>query len=71
MVLGESRIANSVLRMMGDDNRNAIDNYINEVCKKKFLVMDSREQINNIFGTSLDNFFECLSENDLSLPMTS
>ena len=65
MVLGESRITNMVLRMLGTDVIKDIDNYVVDVCSRKYLVMNSVEQVKNIFGQSLDNFVSSLSEEDM------
>lgn len=65
MIIGESRVTNMVLRMLGNDTRYEIDNYVNDVCSRDFLVMQSIEQVNGMFGKSMDNFLASLSEDDL------
>lgn len=65
MVVGESRVTNSVLRMIGPDTRGIIDNYINDVCSRDFQVMHSILQVKSLFSESLDEFLACLTEEDL------
>lgn len=65
MVIGESKIANMVLRMIGPESRNQIDEYINNVSTRDFLIIKSMEQIQNIFKSSLDNFLTSLTEEEL------
>lgn len=64
-VIGESRLTNSILRMMGEESREAISSYVDEVCSRDLLVTSSMEQVNNIFGKSLDEFFTSLTEEEL------
>ena len=64
-VIGESRITNSILRMMGEESRKEIDNYLEHMSSKDFLIVNSMEMINNIFGESIDNFLMSLSEEEL------
>ena len=65
MLIGESRVTNSILRMLGPEIKNEIDNYINEVCSRDFMIMSSMEQVNNLFRESVDKFLESLSAEDL------
>lgn len=64
-VIGESRVINSILRMMGEESRKEIDNYLEDVSSRDFLVMSSIEQVNNIFGKNIDQFYMSLSEDEL------
>lgn len=64
-IIGESRITNSILRMMGEDARSQIDDYISNVCSKNFLVMKSMEQVYDMFGDNFQIFMESLSEEEL------
>jgi len=65
MVVGESRVTNSVLRMIGPDIMNIVDDYINDVCSRDFQVMHSMTQVKGLFSESLDEFLSCLTEEDL------
>ena len=50
--------------MLSNDTRSEIDNYVNDVCSRDFIVMKSVSQIKNIFGESLEKFLLSLSEAD-------
>lgn len=65
MVIGESRTTNMILKMLGSDIRNEIDNYVNDVCYREFMVMDNMEQVNQIFGVAIEDFLSNLSEEEL------
>lgn len=65
MVLGESRITNSILRMIGEDSRSVIEHYVADVCSRDFLVINTIEQLNNLFGQSSDDFMTSLSQDEL------
>lgn len=65
MELGESRTTNMVLKMLGPDIRNEIDNYINDVCSRDFMVMNDIEQVRKIFDVSIEEFLSSLSEEEL------
>ena len=65
MTIGESMVSNMVLRMMGQENRKAIDDYIDNVCTRDFLVMKSMDQVTNVFKETLENFISSLSEEEL------
>lgn len=66
MELGESRIVNSILRMIGTEVlNNEVEPYINNICNRDFMVMKSMKQVMDIFGNSIDEFLSCLSEEEL------
>ena len=65
MKQGESKVTNMVLKMLGDEIRKQIDNYVDEVCSRNFTVMKSIEQVKNFFKESLDGFLSSLSEEEL------
>lgn len=64
-VIGESRVTNSILRMMGEESRKEIDNYLEHISAKDFLIINSMELLSNIFGKSIDDFLISLSEDEL------
>ncbi|MBQ2873093.1 MAG: hypothetical protein IJE89_03740 [Bacilli bacterium] len=64
-LMGESRITNSILRMMGENSKKEIDNYLESVVDRDFLVISSIEQVNNIFGKNIEQFYMSLSEDEL------
>ena len=39
MEVGESRVTNLILRMLGPSVRSEIDDYVNDVCSRDFMVM--------------------------------
>lgn len=51
--------------MLGNDSRNNIDNYVNEVITRDFMVMNSFVQVNNVFSDSIDKFLSSLSMEEL------
>ena len=63
--MGDSRVTNMVLKMLGPNIRNEIDIYIDNVCSRDFTVMKSINQVKNIFNESLDDFLSSLSEEEL------
>ena len=65
MEQGESRVTNMVLKMLDDEVRNKIDNYVNDVRCRKFTVMESIDQVKELFDESLENFLGGLSEEEL------
>lgn len=65
MVVGESKVTNSFLRMLDEDTKYQIDAYISDVCSRNFTVMTSTEQVNNIFGESLNLFLNSLTYEEL------
>lgn len=65
MELGESRVTNMVLKMLGSDKVIEVNNYVDDVCSRDFIVMSSKKQVNNIFNNSLDEFLSSLSEEEL------
>lgn len=64
-VIGESRVTNSILRMIGEESRKDIDGYLEDVSSRDFLIMTEIKQIYNVFGVSLDNFLTSLTEDEL------
>ena len=65
MEIGESKITNLVLKMLGSDVRNEIDNYITNVCLRNFSIMGSTEEVREIFDSSIEEFLNNLSEEEL------
>lgn len=65
MKQGESKITNMVLKMLGDQIRSQIDDYVEDVCSRNFTVMESIEQVKYFFKKSLDEFLSSLSEEEL------
>ncbi len=65
MIQGESRITNMVLKILGEEIQNNINDYVYDVCSRDFVVMNSIEQVKEIFGTSTDKFLNNLSEEEL------
>lgn len=65
MELGESRVTNMILKMLGTDIRNEIDNYVGDVCSRKFMVMNDMKQVNNLFSDSVLEFLGTLTEEEL------
>ena len=65
MVIGESRVTNSILRMIGQDTISEIDSYIKDICSKDFFVIDSPEKMEELFKSSVENFIMSLSEEEL------
>ena len=65
MEVGESRVTNLILRMLGPSVRSEIDDYVNDVCSRDFMVMGSKEQVENIFRDSISNFLDSLSQDEL------
>ena len=61
MTIGESSVVRMVLSMLGPDLISEIDNYINDVSSRNFMIMNSMDEVNNIFGESSDKFLEGLS----------
>lgn len=65
MKQGESRVTNMILKMLGDDIRNQIDSYVDDICSRYFTVLESSEQVREVFNESLDDFLSNLSEEEL------
>ena len=65
MVVGESKVTNMFLRMLGNDVKESIEYYLNDVCSRTFLVMNSMKQVNNVFGNSVDSFLNCLNPSEM------
>lgn len=65
MKKGESKITNMVLKMLSDEIRNKIDNYVDDVRSRYFTVMKSIDQVKELFNESLDEFVSSLSEEEL------
>lgn len=65
MKQGESRITNMVLKMLGEETQNNINNYVEEVCSRNFTVMQSIDQVKDIFSSATDNFLNNLTEDEL------
>lgn len=64
-MVGESRVTNSFLRMLDDEIKNQIDVYVADVCSRNFTVINSTEEINNIFEKSLNIFLDVLTYEEL------
>lgn len=65
MEVGESKVTNMLLRMLGSDIINEIDNYINGILFRNFVFMSSILQVKKIFAQSLDDFFSNVSQEEL------
>lgn len=65
MQQGESRITNMVLKMLGEETKNNINNYVNEVCSRNFTIMQNIDQVKDTFSTSSENFLNDLTEDEL------
>ena len=65
MTIGESRITNMVLRMLGQEARMAIDDYLNMIMSRDFMVMTSISQVKNLFGEAVDLFLSNTTESEL------
>jgi len=65
MVIGESRVTNMFFNMLDNDAKNNIDNYVNCVCSRDFMIFNSMEQVYSIFGDSVDKFLSSLSSDEL------
>lgn len=65
MLVGQSKIVRMVLNMLGGEIRNDIDNYVNDVCSRDFVVMKSIDDINSLFRDSNELFLSCLSQEEL------
>lgn len=65
MKQGESRVTNMVLKMLGDETKTKIDNYVDDVCSRCFTVMESIKQAKELFNASLDEFLSSLQEEEL------
>lgn len=65
MTVGENKITKMLLNMLGNDTINIVDDYINDVCSRNFIVINSLEQENKLFNDSVENFLSSLSVDDL------
>lgn len=64
-MIGESRVTNLLLKMIGEKTLNDIDNYIKEVCSRNFIVISSEEQVRELFDENISNFVSSLSMDEL------
>lgn len=65
MIVGESRVTNMFLNMLNNSTRIIVDEYINSVCSRNFMVLCSMEQVDNVFGGTVNDFLSSLSSDDL------
>lgn len=65
MKQGESRVTNMVLKMLGDETQNNINDYVDKVMSRNFTVIQSIEQVKETFSDSTENFLNGLSEDEL------
>lgn len=65
MNIGESKVTNMVLKMLGNDLVNQINNYVDDVVYRDFLSIKSVEEMNNIFSLSMEEFLNSLNEEEL------
>ena len=65
MDMKNSRITNSLLRMLGMETVNDINSYVMDVVSRNFVVMNSMEHIQSIFGDSFYEFLNGLSEEEI------
>lgn len=64
MKTGKSRVTNMLINMLDINIKDDIDNYVKDVCLRNFVVMNSMDQVNSIFGESLNNYLNSLSEDE-------
>ena len=64
MEIGKSRSVNGLLRLLDDNVKNNMDNYVLDVCSSKFNKMESIDDINNFFGHSLNEYVDSLTEDE-------
>ena len=65
MELGESRVTNMILRMLGNDVKVDVNNYINDVSSRNFIVMKDMSSVHNIFNNSMIDFLSSLTQDEL------
>lgn len=65
MKQGESRVTNMILKLLGDETKNKIANYVDDVCSRNFSEMESINQVNESFSEALLHFLNSLSEEEL------
>lgn len=65
MMIGESKITKMVLKMLGNNVIDEINYYIDDVSSRNFFVMNSLEDIDNLFRNSVDSFLLSLTEEEL------
>jgi len=66
MTVGENRTTNMFLRILGNESLNNINDYVNDISKRDFVVLTSLEQINNLFGESYKKFLNSLSYDEIN-----
>ena len=54
-----------LLRMLGNETVNEIENYITEISSRNFMIINSVSQIKSIFNDSIESFLDNLTEDEL------
>ena len=65
MIQGESRITNMVLKMLGEETIENIEEYVNEVSSRNFNVLGHIDKVNEYFKDSINEFISSLTEEEL------
>ena len=65
MMIGESKITKMVLNMFDENVIDEINNYVDDVSSRNFVVMNSLDDINNLFIEAVDSFLVSLTEEEM------
>ena len=65
MVIGESKITKMVLNMLGNDILDGINKYIDELSSRNFIIMNSLDDIYNLFNEVTNSFLMSLTEKEM------
>lgn len=58
-------VTNTVLKMLGNEIKSKIDNYVDDMCSRHFIVMESIDQVKDNFSGFLNKFIIKLTEEEL------
>lgn len=65
MEIGHSKMTDTILRFINDENKYEMEKFITEVSNQKFLEFKNEENLKNIFHNNISSFLDNINQEEL------